>query len=84
MLAREVWKAWAVPWKTAWTPAGRVSRARRSISRIAGPMAAWGLRLKEMVTEGSCPRWLTVRGATVSVRRATARRGTSSPPRVRR
>ena len=39
-----------------------------------------GFRLKEMVTAGSCPRWLTVRGPRAWVRLARAFSGTSCPP----
>ena len=76
----EAWKAWAVPWKLVVSVAGiRSSRSTLRISFTASPSATPGLRLKEMVTAGSWPRWLTVSGPTVRVSLATAFRGTSLP-----
>jgi hypothetical protein len=49
----EDWKAWAVPWKLVLIVDGRVVRARPVMSLTASPMETPGLRLKEMVTEGS-------------------------------
>ena len=44
--------------------AGRAARADLSTAATASPKATPGLRLKEMVTDGSWPRWLTVSGPT--------------------
>jgi hypothetical protein len=76
---REDWKAWAAPWKFVTTVVGKLSRACRVISATAGPRATPGLRLKEIVTAGIWPWWLTVSGPTVGTRRATESRGTSCP-----
>ena len=62
---REDWKAWAVPWKFVLIVAGSVLRARVVISLTASPIDTPGLRLKEMVTDGSWPEWLTDRGPMV-------------------
>ena len=71
------WKACAVPWKLVATVAGNVCRASRLISLTALPSETPGFRLKEMFTEGSCPRWFTDRGPRVLLSVATELSGTS-------
>src|SRR5512143_3665917 len=76
---KEVWNAWAVPWKLVVMEAGRVARATLSTADTASPSAMPGRRLNERVTEGSWPRWFTRSGPTPGVSRATAESGTDNP-----
>src|SRR3954470_12696621 len=63
-LASDSWKAWAVPAKLPRIVAGRLIRVSASlIASTAWPRATPGGRLKEIVTDGNWPEWLTVRGA---------------------
>src|SRR3989304_6898139 len=75
----DAWKAWAVPWKLVVMEAGSVTRATLSTAATACPREIPGWRLKEMVTEGSWPRWFTRRGPTPGVIGATAVKGTRPP-----
>src|SRR3972149_1308902 len=79
----DAWKAWAVPWKLVVMEAGGGTRATLSPAAPAGPREIPGWRLKEMVTEGSWPRWFTRRGPTPGVIVATAFKGTRPPAEER-
>src|SRR5580700_10465392 len=61
---------------------GRTVRASFVMASIAVPSETPGERLKEIVTEGSCPEWLTVTGPTAVANLATALNGTSAPPEL--
>src|SRR5439155_553662 len=66
-LASDAWKAWAEPWKLARMLGGRpMSRAARSIAATAWPSATPGARLKDSVTAGNWPWWLTASAARVA------------------
>src|SRR5258706_14831109 len=54
------WKACAAPWKLVVIDAGSTWRASRCTASTASLRATPGLRLKEIVTAGSWPTWLTV------------------------
>src|SRR4030042_4053042 len=73
------WKAWAVPWKAVAMWAGRTSPAAACTCDTASPRAVPGRRLKESVTEGICPEWVTVSGPRLLLRSATAFSGTRRP-----
>src|SRR6266704_2487840 len=73
------WKAWAVPVKFVVMLEGSVCRATRCTSATAVPMETPGFRLNEMVTEGSCPEWLTVSGPTLEPSVARDASGTRLP-----
>src|SRR5207244_12878637 len=60
---------------------GRVSRDARCTASTACPSDVPGRRLKDSVTAGICPWWLTLIGPTPGESRATAESGTSAPPR---
>src|SRR3970282_2295155 len=79
----DAWKAWAVPWKLVVIDAGSVARAILSTAATAWPRDTPGWRLKEMVTDGSWPRWFTRRGPTPGVIVATAFKGTRPPAEER-
>src|ERR1700739_5120726 len=73
------WKACALPWNVVVVVGGRACLARSLISATASPIEVPGLRLKEIVTAGNCPRWFTERGPSVGLSFATALMGTSWP-----
>src|SRR2546422_4646420 len=73
------WKACAVPWNLVVTLGGRMPAPASFTSLTASPSETPGLRLNEIVTAGSWPRWLTDSGPTVALRLATAFSGTSAP-----
>src|SRR5262249_1593813 len=74
----EAWNAWAAPWKLPMSVAGaRTSRTTCWTCDTAWLSDTPSLRLNEIVTDGSWPRWLTVSGPSAGVSRATASRGTS-------
>src|SRR3989442_15221692 len=56
------WNACAVPWNFVVTPSGSIPCATSFTSFTAWPRETPGLRLKEIVTAGSGPRWQRVRG----------------------
>ena len=69
-----------MPWKLVVTVAGSVSRATALDLVTASPSEVPGLRLKETVTAGSWPMWLTVSGPTDRSSRLDATRaGTRAP-----
>ena len=74
----ESWNAWAVPWKLVLMVAGR-SAVRVLTWLTASPSDTPGLRLKEIVTDGSWPEWLIVIGPVPFVMLDTALSGTSAP-----
>src|SRR2546422_7249438 len=59
------WNAWAVPPNEVVTLEGSTWRATRCTSATAVPSDTFGWRSNEIVTDGSCPEWLTVSGPTV-------------------
>src|SRR5215469_369596 len=73
------WNAWATPWKLVVTVAGTSVRAIWFISFTASPSGTPGFKLKDTVTAGNWPRWLTVRGPRVRVSLATSSSWTSLP-----
>jgi hypothetical protein len=80
----ESWKAWAVPWKLMLSVAGgRSSRRTASTWATASLSETPGRGLNEIVTDGSCPRCVTVSGPTPVVIWATEPSGTSAPPAAR-
>src|SRR5256885_10165504 len=58
---------------------GSVCRATRCTWATAVPMATPSRRSNEMVTDGSCPEWLTVSGPTLDVIVASDASGTGVP-----
>src|SRR5215469_14632333 len=81
------WKAWAVPWKEP----SRVGGTLREVSSAWILSTAWpretpGARLKERVTAGNWPSWLTESGSTLGVKWASALSSTWAPvgPRMKR
>ena len=83
-LASDAWKAWAEPWKLARMLGGRpMSRAARSIAATAWPSATPGARLKDSVTAGNWPWWLTASAALVAVTRVNVPSGTEAPVAAR-
>ena len=60
-----------------------VCRAIRCTSATAVPIATPARKSNEIVTDGSCPEWLTVSGPTLDVRVASEASGTSGPLRER-
>src|SRR5574338_584837 len=82
-LARDSWKARAVPWKLPWTEVGTPRAARaRSSAWAAWPRETPSGRLKLMVEAGKPLWWFTTRGVLVVSMRAKAARGTWPPPGV--
>ena len=76
----EDWNACAVPWNVALSVAGtRSSRWTASTCATASLSDTFGLVLNEIVTEGNCPRCVTVRGPSPGLIVATASSGTSRP-----
>ena len=70
----EAWNACAVPWKLVVIVAGsQVSRRRVSTPSTASPSGTPGLRLNEIVTDGSWPEWLTRQRADARFRAAPPR-----------
>src|SRR2546426_10557201 len=79
-LAREAWKAWAVPWKPAWMEAGRpISRSAVWMARTAWPRETPGARLKESVTAGNWPWGLMARAGGPVSKWLKAESGTWAP-----
>ena len=75
----------AVPWKPAWMLAGMPRSALAWLTAFtAAPSEAPGARLKETVTTGNCPWWLTASGVVVSSTRVKAPSGTEPPVVERR
>src|SRR3989454_5272076 len=70
------WNAWAVPPNEVVTLEGSTWRATRCTSATAVPSDTFGWRSNEIVTDGSCPEWLTVSGPTVEVMSARDRKST--------
>src|SRR5271157_2434362 len=56
-----------------------ISCCALSMAVVASPSDAPGARLKEMVTTGNCPWWLTDRGLLFISNRVKALRGTAAP-----
>ena len=80
MPVRDDWKAWAAPWKLPISVGGMRNSAITALTlSIAWLSDKPGLRLKDSVTAGNCPWWLTVSGLTPLLIRATADNGTSAP-----
>ena len=75
----ELWKACAVPEKPVVMLAGRVERARLFTAVTAAPRLPFGGRLKEIVTDGSCPECAILLGPTPRSKSATSASGTSAP-----
>src|SRR5207247_8565927 len=79
-LASEAWKAWAVPWKVALMEVGKaIWRSAARIASTASPREKPGARLKERVTAGNWPWWLTARGTRAGSKEARALRGNGPP-----
>jgi membrane-associated PAP2 superfamily phosphatase len=77
--------AWAVPWKLAWTVAGRpICRSAAWIAVTACPSATPGARLNDSVVAGSCPWWLIDSGVGEIPKVAMLESGTSVPFDARR
>src|SRR5437867_10154460 len=66
------WNACAVPEKLVETDDGSAVRASRCTSFTASPSATPGRRLKDRVTDGSCPAWFTARSDALRHRRHRA------------
>ena len=80
MFCSDAWNAWAVPWKDALMVAGTcISCIAFSITSMPSDSDSPARRSNERVTDGSCPRWLTLKGPTPWVSLATALRGTMAP-----
>ena len=60
----ESWNAWALPWKLVTMVAGSTLRAASSTRATASPSATPGITLKDSVTDGNWPVWLTDSGPT--------------------
>src|SRR2546423_13018280 len=75
----ESWNACAVPWNVVAIVDGSVDAAADWIVDTASPSAVPGLRLKEIVTDGSCPVWLTVSGPASVRTFTTVSRGIRLP-----
>src|SRR2546428_13424278 len=79
-LAREAWKAWAVPWKVALMEVGKaIWRSAARIASTASPREKPGARLKERVTAGNWPWWLTAKGGRAGSEWGKAVRGAWAP-----
>ena len=62
-LASEAWNAAAVPWNAVWMLAGMpICFCACSIALTASPSEDAGRELKESVTAGNWPWWLTISG----------------------
>jgi len=72
-----------VPPNEVVTLEGSTCRATRCTAATAVPSDTFGWRSNEIVTDGSCPEWLTVSGPTVEVMSASDASGTSGPVRDR-
>ena len=77
----ESWNACAVPWNVVEIADGSVAARRCLISSTASPSASPGLRLNEIVTDGSWPVWLTVSGPASVVIVASVFNGMSAAGR---
>src|SRR2546427_7201595 len=75
----ESWNACAAPWKLVAIVDGKVCAAIVCTADTASPSAKPGFKLKEIVTDGSCPVWLTDSGPTDVSARATALSGINRP-----
>src|SRR5262249_53595868 len=74
----EAANACAVPENPVLSVWGGSMPATVSLMRLtASPSEAPGRRLKEIVTDGSCPEWFTLSGPTDRPSVATAAKGTS-------
>ena len=83
-MAREAWKAWAVPWKLPRMLAGSpIFWVVASMAFTASPRETPGARLKDRVVAGNCPWWLMTSGPVVSSTRVMALSGTWPPPALR-
>src|SRR5258705_13482111 len=72
--------SFTVPWKFALIVAGiRNSRIPSLTPFAASPSEKPGRKLKEIVTAGSWPKWLTLNGPTERFMLTPASRGTSDP-----
>ena len=71
----------AVPWNAACTLIGMpMSFCAFSMASVAAPSEAFGARLKEIVTTGNCPWWLTASGALVDSKWVNALRAVPRCP----
>src|SRR5580658_5331097 len=78
--ANDAVNAWAVPWNAPWMLAGMpISSLTIFTALTASPSEAFGARLKESVTTGNWPWWLTVIGADESFTSENALKGTWPP-----
>src|SRR3990170_1540714 len=77
------WNAWAAPWKLGVMFGGSVALAALSTRGTASLRDTPGLRLKEIVTEGSCPRWFTRSGPVPTDGLVSTLSGTSFPEDAR-
>src|SRR5579871_1461839 len=76
-LAREDWKAAAVPWKAVVKLMGRPSeRSACSMASTAAPRETPGAVLKEMVVAGNWPKWVISSGPVRCSRWTMAESGT--------
>ena len=76
LIGQGVLKRRAEPWNSACMPAGNVNWSlRRLMTSTASPREAPGARLKESVTTGNWPWWLTVIGTAVNSRWLNALKG---------
>src|SRR5256885_16092069 len=73
------WNAWAVPEKLVVMLDRSVCCATRCTWATAVPMATPSRKSNEMVTDGSCPEWLTLSGPALDALGAVAGRGRSAP-----
>ena len=73
------WNTCAVPEKPVEMPAGSVRAASCDTATDACPSATPGRRLNDIVTDGTCPEWLTAVGPTLRVSVATVPSATSVP-----
>src|SRR4051812_49990720 len=79
-LARDAWKARAVPWNSAWMDAGRPTSALVLLmASTASPSDTRGARLNDTVTAGNWPWRLMARGVVVISGVANALSGTGPP-----
>src|SRR5260370_33673958 len=56
-----------------------MSRCACSIAFVASPKEPFGARLKEIVTAGNCPWWVTARGAVRGLKWLNVLSGTAAP-----
>src|SRR5450759_3530759 len=77
------WKTCAVPWNVAGIVIGRISFAAFRTRAVASLSATPRRTLKEIVADGTCPRWFTERGPAFSANRATDESGMRVPAELR-